>query len=185
MTETPATYPDNFLTLADLYSTSARRAATALGISFDPTAAVGAVLEEAWDRGESADNFSYQSASDFYSLWHNSNHASIAAEYAELQAMSPTDRAAASGAWYQVMLDVGPGNIQLYTAISLLEEYNERYTTSDPLGLKHYNNDYVSLVQDLNNWMGPTSINFATLMIQKGLEWGEANGVVAERWPEV
>jgi len=38
------------------------------------------------------------------------------------------------------VLDTGPGNIQLYTAIELLREYMGRNAFDDPLGIKHYIN---------------------------------------------
>jgi hypothetical protein len=49
---------------------------------------------------------------------------------------------------HPVLLDLGPGNFQLRTAIRLLDIYNKDYVGNDPLDLKLYNNDYVKLAHD-------------------------------------
>jgi hypothetical protein len=46
------------------------------------------------------------------------------------------------------LIDVGPANMQIGTAIGLLERYLSTYS-NDPLGLGEYRNDYDHLVLDL------------------------------------
>jgi hypothetical protein len=50
------------------------------------------------------------------------------------------------------LVDLGPGNIKLGSAIALLKKYNDIYPNSDPLQAKKYNNDYRGLAWDLSRW---------------------------------
>lgn len=176
--ETPMQYDDNILTLVDIYSTTALQVQNTLGSKASSTAALGAILEEYNDRNESGLDIFSQAVGDGASYFLNTNHADILAEYNFVQSQGAEWRAGISGAdkfAYPVMLDVGAGNIQVYTAIGLLEEYNQRYPTSDPLDLKKYNSDYAKLALDLDQSFNTSTVKFASLMIEKGMSWGAQN----------
>lgn len=65
------------------------------------------------------------------------------------------------------MVDVGPGNIRIATAIDLLNQYAARYPdeNNDPLGIKKYMGNYDKLRDDLLDFKNPdTTLAFAGLM---------------------
>jgi hypothetical protein len=47
------------------------------------------------------------------------------------------------------LLDVGPGNIKIRTAMDLLNDYFEAHPDNDPLGLAIYRDDPARLTRDL------------------------------------
>ncbi|MCY6380985.1 hypothetical protein [Hoeflea prorocentri] len=68
-------------------------------------------------------------------------------------------------------IDIGPGNIRVDAAISMVQDYVERHkkTKKDPLGLLKYRNDYDSLVNDLLNFENPkASYAIAGLFLAEG-----------------
>ena len=69
----------------------------------------------------------------------------------------------------------GAGYIKLYTAIDLLEKYNENFSNSDPLGIKHFNGNYNQLVLALQDSHDNTKVKFAGLMVSEGYQWGFTN----------
>ncbi|MEM1391088.1 MAG: hypothetical protein AAGG45_08405 [Pseudomonadota bacterium] len=106
------------------------------------------------------------------------SHDDILQEYNFIQSQTPEWRAELGGIdklSYPVMLDIGVANFQLRTAIGLLDEYNQRFPSSDPLGLKVYSSDYVQLASDLNNPLNTASVKFASLMVDTGMSWGAQN----------
>lgn len=176
--ETPMQYDDNILTLVDMYSSTALQVQSVLGSGSSSIAALGSILEEYNDRFESGADIFRQAVGDSASFFLNTNHADILAEYNFVQAQSAEWRANLHGAdkfSYPVMLDVGAGNVQIYTAIGLLEEYNQRYPSSDPLGLKQYSSDFSKLALDLDQSYNTATVKFASLMVEKGLTWGAQN----------
>lgn len=176
--ETPQIYDNDILTLVDLYSTTALQVQNTLGGNSSSIAALGSILEEYNDRFESGSDIFSQAVGDAASYFLNSDHDAILAEYNFVQAQSPEWRAGISGAdkfLYPVMLDVGAGNVQVYTAIGLLDEYNQRFPSSDPLGLKKYNSDYGQLALDLDQSYNTATVKFASLMVEKGISWGQQN----------
>lgn len=176
--ETPQIYDNDILTLVDLYSTTALQVQNSLGGNSSSIAALGSILEEYNDRFESGSDIFSQAVGDAASYFLNSDHDAILAEYNFVQAQSPEWRAGISGAdkfLYPVTLDVGAGNVQVYTAIGLLDEYNQRFPSSDPLGLKKYNSDYGQLALDLDQSYNTATVKFASLMVEKGTSWGQQN----------
>lgn len=176
--ETPQVYDNDILTLVDMYSTTALQVQNTLGGNSSSIAALGSILEEYNDRFESmADVFS-QAVGDAASYFLDRDRDAILAEYNFVQSQSPEWRAGISGTdkfLYPVMLDIGVGNVQIYTAISLLNEYNQRFPSSDPLDLKKYNSDYGQLALDLDQTYNTATVKFASLMAEKGISWGQQN----------
>lgn len=161
-----------------MYSTTALQVQNVLGDGASSIAALGSILEEYNDRFESGVDIFSQAVGDTASYFLNTNHADILADYNFVQAQSTEWRANLHGAdkfLYPVMLDVGAGNIQIYTAIGLLEEYNQRYPSSDPLDLKKYGSDYSQLALDLDQSYNTATVKFASLMVEKGMSWGAQN----------
>lgn len=63
------------------------------------------------------------------------------------------------------LVDVGPGNFQIKTAIDLLEQYKAENPDHDPLDLKKYSGDFARLRDDLLNFENPeTTLAFSGLM---------------------
>lgn len=72
--------------------------------------------------------------------------------------------------WHPVMIDVGPGNVRIETAIDLLGEYlaSHKSDGQDPLELRQYENNYPKLVDDLLDFNQPkATMAFAGLMLAK------------------
>ncbi len=116
------------------------------------------------------------------------DHNSIRQDYERIKALPPQERLDVADSLFekvfqeQIMIDVGVGNVQTYTAIRLLEDYNQTYSASDPLALKHYNHDYVALVSDLGDRQSPTTVKFAGLMVKEAVSWGETH---VSNWKEL
>lgn len=186
-TETPMKYSKKILNVAAEFAETAKRVANNLGLEkqgLSGTVINGAILEEYNDRHETLMDQLFQTFGDigsFVGLW---THEGIKQDYNEIKAMSVEERLALTSsenwpdkiidkATNPIMFDIGRGNIQSYTAIRLLEEYNQTYQDSDPLSLKHYNSDYAALVSDLQNDLSPTSVKIAGLMIKEAANWAE------------
>lgn len=72
------------------------------------------------------------------------------------------------------MVDVGPGNIRISTAVDLLHEYAEQHPDDDPLALKKYLGRYDALRDDLLKFDKPdTSLAMAGLMTKKAAPFFE------------
>jgi hypothetical protein len=70
-----------------------------------------------------------------------------------------------------VLLDVGPGNIKIRTAISMLQNYNRMFPDSDPLDLKRYNDHYDLLARDLKNRDSDATFKIAGLVAREGQDF--------------
>ncbi|MBZ9600411.1 hypothetical protein [Phyllobacterium chamaecytisi] len=94
------------------------------------------------------------------------NHQQLADNYNAIKGGSPNwgDK------WRNpAMIDVGPGNIRIETAIDLLEEYHAEHAASgdDPLDLNKYLGHYDKMVKDLTNFnKTDTTFAFAALTIR-------------------
>jgi hypothetical protein len=66
-----------------------------------------------------------------------------------------------------VLNDIGNGNIKIYTAIRLLNDYTLAHSADDPLDIKGYNEDYQKLVHDLNNDSNSATAIFAGLALKE------------------
>ncbi|WNZ54055.1 hypothetical protein QT397_02070 (plasmid) [Microbulbifer sp. MKSA007] len=176
--ETPMQYDDRILSLVDIYSSTALEVQYILGSSSSSIAALGSILEEYNDRFEGNSDTIIQYFGDAYSFLFNSSHGSILEQYNYIKSQNAEWRSDISSTdkfRYPVMLDVGVGNVQIYTAIGLLEDYNQRFPSTDPLNLKKYNEDYSKLALDLDQTFNTATVKFASLMIEKGLAWGAEN----------
>src|ERR1043166_364496 len=80
-----------------------------------------------------------------------------------------------------VFWDVGPGAINIKTAISMLQNYNQMFPDSDPLDLKRYNQRYNLLVHDLKNPDSDTTIKIAGLDAREGQDFYRKT-MTPERW---
>ena len=80
-----------------------------------------------------------------------------------------------------VFFDVGPGNIKIRTAISMLQNYSRMFPDSDPLDLKRYNDRYDLLVRDLKNPDSDTTIKIAGLVAREGHDFF-AKAMTPQRW---
>jgi Ca2+-binding RTX toxin-like protein len=63
--------------------------------------------------------------------------------------------------------DLGPGNVNLGTAIDMLRAYQASAPSGDPLNLAVYYNDYARLGRDLENPVSGATEKFAALVIQR------------------
>lgn len=183
--ETPQKYSENILSIIEKYGNSAYSVGTALGVN--PNVIMGAVLEEYNDRYESFSDTAIQAAADLYSAIFNSNHDRISQNYEDVKNKSTEWRVAASKSEISKLLnptliDVGDGNIQIFTALDMLQKYiidNENPDPMDlnydPLGLMKYKDNYDELASDLNNPSSDATIKFAGLKVKEGLIWGGEN----------
>jgi hypothetical protein len=80
-----------------------------------------------------------------------------------------------------VLWDVGPGKINIRTAISMLQNYNQMYPDSDPMDLKQYNQRYDLLVRDLKNPDNDATVKIAGLVAREGQNFF-LNAMTPERW---
>ncbi|MEO0370846.1 MAG: hypothetical protein AAF231_05255, partial [Pseudomonadota bacterium] len=176
--ETPQVYTKNILSVGDMYGLAALQSQVALGSHDTSAAVIGSILEEYNDRFEGTTSLIFQEGADALSPILNNSHASILENYNLVQSLGPDWRASVSDfdkLNNPVMLDIGVGNVQIYTAIGLLDEYNQKFPSSDPLGLKQYNSDYQQLALDLGRPLNSATVKFATLMVDKGMTWGQQN----------
>src|SRR5690606_35686342 len=138
------------------------------------------ILEEANDRQESFKDRLIQYGTDVVvDLNPFTTHSDLREGYKEISQKDADYRLTAGDILNKlqnpVLFDIGVGNIQIYTAIRLLQDYKKQFATSDPLDVKKYDTDYTQLVEDLNTWANPATVKFAGLMVQEAGEWGQQN----------
>jgi hypothetical protein len=80
-----------------------------------------------------------------------------------------------------MFFDVGLGNIKIRTAISMLQNYNQMFSVSDPLNLKRYNQRYDLLVRDLKDPDSNTTAKIAGLVAREGQDFF-VNAMTPQRW---
>jgi hypothetical protein len=80
-----------------------------------------------------------------------------------------------------VFWDVGPGAINIKTAVSMLQNYNRMFPQSDPLDLKRYNERYDLLVRDLKSPDSDTTVKIAGLVAREGHDFYRKT-MTPERW---
>jgi hypothetical protein len=80
-----------------------------------------------------------------------------------------------------VLWDVGPGHVNIRTAITMLQNYNRMFPDSDPLDLKQYNQRYDLLVRDLKNPDTDTTVKIAGLVAREGQDF-YGKTMTPERW---
>jgi Ca2+-binding RTX toxin-like protein len=181
-------YSDYILSVAAKFSLTNEDVFERLGLSkYGVSASIidGPILQEYADRNSSYLDLIKQSGADFWSRNSNTDQVAIRSSYEYLRdhpsiRNSVTDYQKISQ--YQVMIDLGVGNVQLYTAIGLLDDYNKKYVDSDPLNIKKYNGDYHKLAVDLINADDAATSKFAGLKIAEGLEWFQNH---AANWNEL
>jgi hypothetical protein len=83
--------------------------------------------------------------------------------------------------WNPALFDVGPGNIKIRTAISMLQNYSQMFPDSDPLNLKRYNQHYDLLVRDLKDPDSNTTVKIAGLVAREGQDFF-VNAMTPQRW---
>ena len=83
-----------------------------------------------------------------------------------------------------VLWDVGPGHINIRTAINMLQNYNRMYPDSDPLDLKQYNHRYDLLVRDLKDHDSDTTVKIAGLVARDGQDFLR-NAMTPARWEKL
>jgi hypothetical protein len=76
--------------------------------------------------------------------------------------------------------DIGRANIEVKTAIALLEDYVTDYPSSDPLNLKQYVGNYDQFVADIIDPLSPATASVLGLQMKKGQEFFQTNA--AEWW---
>ena len=158
---------------------------------------LSALIEEANERLQFTTFAQRVVAENIASIW-NTNHKNILEEYTQLKKMTPEERldlgkiADVEFLGLEMTISIGQhiptvfkyqtllphsqsGAIKLYTAIDLLEKYNDMYHDSDPLDLKKFNNNYDDLARALLTHHDNTKVKIAGLMIQEGLLWGSVN----------
>ena len=77
--------------------------------------------------------------------------------------------------------DVGPGHINIRTAINMLQNYNRMYPDSDPLNLKQYNQRYDLFVRDLKDHNSDTTVKIAGVVARDGQDFFR-QAMTPERW---
>jgi hypothetical protein len=80
-----------------------------------------------------------------------------------------------------VLWDVGPGHVNIRTAITMLQNYNKMFPNSDPLDLKQYNQRYDLLVRDLKSPDSDTTVKIAGLVARDGQDFF-SKAMTPERW---
>lgn len=180
--EVPMDYSRFVLSLSRKYSDVAEQVASALNFSrhgSSGTVIIGAILEEYNDSLESGFDFGKARLGDFGSFIRNSfTHDILAQQYADINAAPLSVRMTPSlgdKANYPLLIDIGEGSIQPFTAIRLLEDYVAAHPDSDPLFIKRYETDYPSLRADLANGTSSATAKFAGLMVNEALDWGASN----------
>ncbi|MGH8601370.1 MAG: calcium-binding protein, partial [Gammaproteobacteria bacterium] len=88
---------------------------------------------------------------------------------------------------HPALVDMGPGNFKLATAITLLNDYLcNSDNVGDPLGLSEYVGHYDLLAKDLIDPNSQTTAKFYGLMLQKAERWftdsGSAHCAYAGEW---
>ncbi len=73
---------------------------------------------------------------------------------------------------HPMLFDVGPGNIKLRTAISLLDNYNAQYKSDDDfLDLNKYSGNLPQFISDLRNSNSPVTANVAGLLASEATQF--------------
>lgn len=141
-----------------------------LGIS--EGAIAGSIANE-FDSRISSSIFSLLSAgpqafADAVAIFRTNN--SLVENYKLFQNMSEAEIAAGNFSKRDnpILIDVGPANIKIITAINLLNDYLDKNQGNDFLGLAKYKDDYKQLAWDLTDWNSDTTAKFTGLMIQRG-----------------
>lgn len=149
------------------HAETARRVADKLGVSRN--AVVGAVANEHDTRFNpdltlGTRGGPYQAGGDWWVS--DSTHQELADNYNALKAGNPNFGEKFGN---PAMVDVGPGNIKIETAIDLLQEYHAEHATSgdDPLDLEKYVGHYDTMVKDLSDFdKTDTTFAFAALKVR-------------------
>lgn len=174
-------YGTNVLNVATDYSDVSKRVAEILDFKssgITSTIINGVILEEFQDRNESSLDIIIQNLADSVASKKLLDHDIINDRYEYIKALSSTERNEIHGLdkfEEPIMIDVGRGNVQIYTAIKLLQEYSTKNLDSDPLLLKIYNNSYDQLVVDLQKDSSATTVKFAGLMIKEASDWASTH----------
>lgn len=171
-------YTDEILKYVRMYSTSAKNNAAILDIDAGPV--LGSILEEANDRfgGTFNPNRFLRPIGDAADFIFNTSHENILSDYNEVKALGAAWRVNLSDPeklTNPIMLGQGIGYIKGYTAIDLLEKYNQEFPDSDPLDLKGYNGNYDKLFLALSDSHDNTTVKFASLMVKEAYSWGSNN----------
>jgi hypothetical protein len=88
----------------------------------------------------------------------------------KLDNLSPQDRFE-----HITLNDVGPGKVQLKTAIDYLDKYNSAFPDGDPLDLKKYNQHYDVLLRDLKDPDSDVTFKISGLIAKDGDEFFRTN----------
>ncbi|MDP1612945.1 MAG: VCBS domain-containing protein [Sulfuritalea sp.] len=89
------------------------------------------------------------------------------------------DSSSAQKLLHPVLMDAGPANFKIWTAIRLVKQY----AASEPgLGLDRYLNDFPQLVTDLIDKTNPLAAKLYGLYIREADEWFKAKGAYGSDW---
>lgn len=185
--EIPTSYDDYVLSLAAKYAKITDRVYLDLELAkhgIGDTVIAGTILQEFHDRNVGLWPYVVQFGADVWSGIFNNDHDEIRAQY-EFLIDNPdflNNLNLQQRLDYPAGIDLGPGNIKLTTAITLLDNYTEQYQDSDPLNIKQYNSDYVKLISDLIDNDSTATAKFAGLMISRGANWFSSH---AANWNEL
>jgi hypothetical protein len=172
--ETPEIYSSDILHLALVMGLSADVIGQTLGVS--STVILGALSEEFNDRNASYWELTTQLGADFLaSEVYGRTHADFVADYQYAAAQTAEWRQEANKLVNPIFIDVGIGNIQIYTAIRLLNDYITSHPLNDPLGLKSFSTNYANLVHNLLIPNSDVSVKFAGLMVKEAMSWGQSH----------
>jgi len=138
--------------------------AAALGIS--EMAIAGAIAEE-YD--SFLKNPNLQLALDAYADIRLSSHSDIVKGFNQTKDIADTNVSKLDKLMQPTLIDAGPANIRITTAVRLFEGYSQEYLQngSDPLGLAGYQNDYRQMLKDLINPGSGLTEKMTGLMIQE------------------
>jgi len=87
---------------------------------------------------------------------------------------------AANKLLFPALIDLGPANFKLTTAIGLINRYSE--TGIDPLGLGQYFGHYAKIVEDLVNPTSDLTVKLYALMIKEAEQWFIDHGAYGADW---
>ncbi|MFB8828252.1 hypothetical protein ACE0DR_00355 [Azotobacter sp. CWF10] len=82
---------------------------------------------------------------------------------------------------HPALIDLGPGNFKLATAIALLNNYLDS-VSGDPLSLAHYAFDYAMLARDLADPNSNVVANLYGLMVKEAEQWFLTKQAYGENW---
>ncbi|MEJ2426217.1 MAG: hypothetical protein P8101_17505 [Candidatus Thiodiazotropha sp.] len=84
---------------------------------------------------------------------------------------------------HPTLMDVGPGNFKIATAIRLVNEYSTKYPN---LGLDKYLNDYGQLVTDLMDDEKPITAQLYGIYLKENAEaWFKRNNAYGDQWDDL